>query len=33
MQGLEAKGINIKQWEQDFRKINPNPELNSDLDY
>lgn len=33
MKGLQTKGISIKQWEQDFRKINPNPEQNSDLDY
>ena len=26
------KGVNIKEWEHDFRKINPDPELNEDLD-
>lgn len=30
---MEQKGINIKHWEQDFRKINPKPEMNADLDY
>lgn len=25
-------GVKIKEWENDFRKINPDPELNEDLD-
>ena len=27
------KGVVIKEWERDFRKINPEPSLNEDLDY
>lgn len=27
-----AKEFRIKEWESDFRKINPNPEENEDLD-
>ena len=32
MKTLEMKGVSIKEWEYDFRKINPNPEFNRDLD-
>ena len=33
MKEMEKKGVSIKQWQQDFRKINPKPEMNPDLDY
>jgi predicted GTPase len=32
MRELVVKGLNIKEWESDFRKINPEAELNADLD-